>query len=98
MDFKGQHLAEQVYTIILVVAGVLGFAIGYFKESFSLMMLIFASGLALSMLASLPDWPAYNRHPVRWLPSTEGKASKTSSKTAAKKPQGLVSRLTFGLF
>ncbi|RUS13069.1 hypothetical protein BC937DRAFT_86401 [Endogone sp. FLAS-F59071] len=30
-------------------------------------MLVFASGFVLSLIAVIPPWPVYNKHPIQWL-------------------------------
>lgn len=84
MDFKGQRLAELFFSYILVLSGVLAFLTGYVIQSFQLMMAVFSSGVALSLLISVPDWPMYNRHGVKWLPPKHA-----SSKSA---PRGAPTR------
>lgn len=91
MDFKGQQLSEQIFTALLTVFGAVAFVIGYWRGNFALMMAIFASGLAISMLACIPDWPAYNRHPIHWLPGSSLKAQKKTRDN--KKPKASLSNL-----
>ena len=40
------------------------------------MMAVFGGGCALAFVASVPDWPAYNKHPIKWLPPKEQAAGK----------------------
>lgn len=68
MDFEGQKLAEALSMAIVVVAAVLGFLYGYVRQDFAAMMWVFASGTAVAGLVGVPDWPMYNKHPVRFLP------------------------------
>lgn len=62
-----QKLAEQLYMLIISVAAVVGFLAGYVEQSFNLMLGIFAAGVGLACLATVPDWPWFNRHPLTWL-------------------------------
>lgn len=52
-----------------------GFLVGYALQDFALMTYIFGGGCALAAVATVPDWPAYNKHPVKWLPPKEGAGS-----------------------
>ncbi|KDD73852.1 hypothetical protein H632_c1786p1 [Helicosporidium sp. ATCC 50920] len=83
MDFKGQRLSEIYFSYIMIVFGAAAFLVGYSLESFQLMMAVFTTGLAFSLLVSVPDWPMYNRHPVKWLP-----AKKSESRTKTRKSKG----------
>jgi signal peptidase complex subunit 1 len=58
--------------IILLFAAA-AFLLGYAQQDFGLMMKVFAAGVVLAGVVAVPDWPAYNRHPLHWLPA---KASK----------------------
>lgn len=33
---------------------------------------VYSGGVAVAMLACVPDWPYFNKHPQSWLPSQEG--------------------------
>lgn len=71
MDFKGQQLAETLAMYIVLAFAALGFLVGYVRQDFGGMMGIFAGGVALAGVLTVPDWPAYNKHPVTWLPPRE---------------------------
>ena len=68
MDFEGQKLAEWLLVRLLIVFGVIGFIAGYASGSFLLMVQINGVGLALTCIATIPDWPWYRSHPLKWLP------------------------------
>ncbi|KAG2298593.1 hypothetical protein Bca4012_009843 [Brassica carinata] len=71
MDWQGQKLVEQVMQILLVISGVAAVAVSYATESFRTMMLIYAGGVVLATLITLPNWPFYNNHPLKWLDPSE---------------------------
>jgi signal peptidase complex subunit 1 len=48
---------------------VIGFIVGYVKESFELTMMIFLGGVAVAMLICVPDWRLFRGPPLPWLPS-----------------------------
>ena len=66
MDFVGQHLAERLYQIIIVLFSVVGFFIGWVNQDFSMTFYVWAAGVVLACLVSVPDWPFFNRNPVKW--------------------------------
>ncbi|KAL1780752.1 signal peptidase complex subunit 1 [Sigmodon hispidus] len=56
-----------------------GFIYGYVAEQFGWTVYIVMAGFAFSCLLTLPPWPIYRRHPLKWLPvqdlNTEDKKS-----------------------
>uniref|UniRef100_A0AAA9TR21 Signal peptidase complex subunit 1 n=1 Tax=Bos taurus TaxID=9913 RepID=A0AAA9TR21_BOVIN len=77
MDYKGQKLAEQMFQGIILFSAIVGFIYGYLAEQFGWTVYIVMAGFAFSCLLTLPPWPIYRRHPLKWLPvqdsSTEDK-------------------------
>ncbi|XP_003789428.1 signal peptidase complex subunit 1 [Otolemur garnettii] len=77
MDYKGQKLAEQMFQGIILFSAIVGFIYGYVAEQFGWTVYIVMAGFAFSCLLTLPPWPIYRRHPLKWLPvqdsSTEDK-------------------------
>ncbi|KAM2334185.1 hypothetical protein ACFXTH_011767 [Malus domestica] len=71
MDWQGQKLAEQLMQILLLVFAVVGFATGYITGSFQMMTLTYAGGVVLTTLVTVPNWPFFNRHPLKWLDPSE---------------------------
>ncbi|CAH8263106.1 unnamed protein product [Arabidopsis lyrata] len=71
MDWQGQKLVEQLMQILLVISGVVAVVVGYTTESFRTMMLIYAGGVVLTTLVTVPNWPFYNLHPLKWLDPSE---------------------------
>lgn len=71
MDWQGQKLAEQLMQILLVGFAVVAFATGYALGSFQIMLLVFASGVVITTLITVPNWPLFNRHPLNWLDPSE---------------------------
>lgn len=92
MDWQGQKLAEQLMQIMLLTFAVVAFVTGYIFGSFEIVLLIYSGGLALTALVTVPDWPWYNRHPLKWLDPSEVEnhpkpqsASTTTKRKASKK-------------
>ncbi|GFY99999.1 microsomal signal peptidase 12 kDa subunit [Actinidia rufa] len=68
------------------------FASGYAFGSFQTMLLTYTSGVVVTTLITLPNWPFFNRHPLKWLDPIEAEqhpkpqtASSSSKKKASKK-------------
>ncbi|XP_039766349.1 signal peptidase complex subunit 1-like isoform X1 [Ornithorhynchus anatinus] len=68
MDYKGQELAEQIFMGIIQISAVIGFILGYWVEDFGWTISIFLSGLLISCMMTIPPWPMYRQHPLKWLP------------------------------
>lgn len=87
MDWQGQKLAEQLMQIMLVAFAVVAFTVGYILGSFQLMLLIYAAGVVLTTLVTVPNWPFFNRHHLKWLdPSEAEKHPKPQPPVSKKKP------------
>lgn len=71
MDWQGQKLAEQLMQILLLAFAAGAFLTGYILGSFQIMILVYAAGVVLTTLVTVPNWPLFNRHPLRWLDPTE---------------------------
>lgn len=71
MDWQGQKLSEKMMEIMLVAFAIAAFAIGYTIGSFQMMLLIYAGGVVLTALITVPNWPFFNRHPLSWLDPSE---------------------------
>ncbi|KAG6512810.1 probable signal peptidase complex subunit 1 isoform X1 [Zingiber officinale] len=71
MDWQGQKRAETLMQILLVVFAVAALGIGYTLASFQTMMLIYAGGVVLTALITVPNWPFFNRHHLKWLDPSE---------------------------
>ncbi|XP_057822262.1 signal peptidase complex subunit 1 [Cryptomeria japonica] len=94
MDWQGQKQSEILMQIMLVVSAVAAFVTGYVMSSFKNMLLIYAAGVVLTLLTTVPDWPLFNRHPLQWLDPKEAeihgvrvqKPSKSQPQISSKKP------------
>ncbi|KAK8937551.1 putative signal peptidase complex subunit 1 [Platanthera guangdongensis] len=71
MDWQGQKLAEKLMQIFLVAFAIVAFVVGYALGSFQAMLLIYAGGVLLTALVTVPNWPAFNRHQLIWLDPSE---------------------------
>ncbi|GAB2282783.1 hypothetical protein Dimus_017318 [Dionaea muscipula] len=71
MDWQGQKVAEQLMQIMLLAFAVVGFITGYALASYQLMLVVYAGGVVLTSLVIIPNWPFFNRHPLKWLDPSE---------------------------
>ena len=67
MDFKGQQLSEQIFYYIVIAFGIVGWIHGYIKQSIYFTVIWWFIGVLISIVLSVPDWPYFNRNPVKWL-------------------------------
>ncbi|KAL6851855.1 hypothetical protein ACP4OV_020040 [Aristida adscensionis] len=71
MDWQGQKRAEMLMQVLLVASAVAAFVVGYAMADFQLMLLVYAGGVVLTALVTVPDWPFFNRNPLKWLDAAE---------------------------
>ncbi|KAI0515565.1 probable signal peptidase complex subunit 1 [Dendrobium catenatum] len=83
MDWQGQKLAEKLMEIFLVAFAIVAFVVGYSIGSFQTMLLIYAAGVLLTTLVTVPNWPFFNRHPLNWLDPSEVERHPKPQPTAA---------------
>ncbi|XWS34583.1 hypothetical protein CRYUN_Cryun21dG0050600 [Craigia yunnanensis] len=57
--------------IMLLVFAVIACVAGYVLGSFQMMILIYAGGVTLTTLITVPNWPFFNRNPLNWLDPSE---------------------------
>ena len=76
MDFKGQKISERLSQIIVFLFAIVALVLGYVAQDFGLMMKIFAGGVSIAFVFTVPDWPIYNKNPVAWKKAKSSKAAK----------------------
>ncbi|UZJ51791.1 hypothetical protein CBS101457_001111 [Exobasidium rhododendri] len=69
IPFQGQRLADRINQESLVLSAVVAWLAGYFTDSLYLCMLIFGASVAVTLVACVPAWSIYKKHPVIWLPN-----------------------------
>lgn len=47
---------------------IIAFIVGYLQQDIYLTLWVGLGGTALTFLAVVPPWPAYNENPEKWLP------------------------------
>ena len=84
MDYKGQELSENIYQIIILAFGVVGWIYGYVLNDLTHSFHVWCVGVAIACVIAIPSWPFYNRNPIKWLDEipkrTEPKRKKKSKK------------------
>ncbi|KAK9034037.1 hypothetical protein V6N11_050216 [Hibiscus sabdariffa] len=88
MDWQGQKLAEQIMQIMLLVSAVIAFVAGYVLGSFQVMMIVYAGGVTLTALITVPNWPFFNHHPLNWLDPSEAEKHPKPQVTVSSKKKG----------
>jgi len=63
--------AEMLMQVLLVASAVAAFLVGYVRADFQLMLLVYAGGVVLTALVTVPNWPFFNRNPLKWLDAAE---------------------------
>ncbi|KAJ3523305.1 hypothetical protein NM688_g8751 [Phlebia brevispora] len=71
IDFEGQKQVEQTTKVVLTALTILSFIVGFVLQSLRVTFAVFGSGTVLLLLVVIPQWPMYNRNPVKWLPAKE---------------------------
>ena len=61
--------------ILLLAVAVPAYLFGWYYGSIRLMLMIYGSGAAIAVALAVPDWPFWNRHPLRWLPAGSAQQS-----------------------
>mmetsp|Transcript_5117 Transcript_5117/g.14701 ORF Transcript_5117/g.14701 Transcript_5117/m.14701 type:complete len:93 (-) Transcript_5117:1179-1457(-) len=66
MDYKGQHLAELMGMIMLVLSAIAAFVYGYMYSELKYTLCTFGAGTALTTALVVPDYPWFRKNPLRW--------------------------------
>jgi signal peptidase complex subunit 1 len=67
MDYQGQKLSENLFYYIIILFGSVGWIYGYILQDFTYVFYSWSVGVAISMVLCVPDWPIYNKNPIKWL-------------------------------
>lgn len=80
MDFRGQQFSEYLYYFLTIFFGAIAWLVGYVKNDFQVTVNGWAIGLVLALILCIPDWPMYNRYPVKWAEKASESKKKTKNK------------------
>eukprot|EP01111_Echinosteliopsis_oligospora_P017320 TRINITY_DN745_c0_g1_i1.p1 TRINITY_DN745_c0_g1~~TRINITY_DN745_c0_g1_i1.p1 ORF type:complete len:109 (-),score=48.93 TRINITY_DN745_c0_g1_i1:59-385(-) len=83
MDLLGQKRAEQLYQLILILFGVIGWVFGYIKQDFMMTVYTIGAGLFVALLVCVPNWPFYNKMNLKWQTPRPSSSSSSSSSTSS---------------
>eukprot|EP00937_MAST-01D_sp_MAST-1D-sp2_P005303 g5303.t1 len=74
VDYKGQEFAEKIYQVLVIVSSLIGFVWGFAKQDFK-----------YTFYLCTPDWPMFNKNPIKWQSSVHDKLERARQKTAGAK-------------
>ena len=69
MDYQGQKLSQNLFYYIIILFGSIGWIYGYILQDFTYVFYSWSVGVLISIVLCVPDWPIYNKHPIKWLES-----------------------------
>ncbi|KAI9227458.1 MAG: microsomal signal peptidase 12kDa subunit [Piptocephalis tieghemiana] len=67
VDFEGQRVSQRIAELLILVGTVLSYTVGYSTSSVFNSFIAFGGTIVLAALICVPPWPAYNKHPVKFL-------------------------------
>jgi len=76
IDFEGQKVTDTIVRYVLISATIVSFIIGFAAQSLFLSCVVLGGSTGVLALVVIPPWPAYNKHPLTWLPKIEEKKTK----------------------
>jgi signal peptidase complex subunit 1 len=53
--------------VVILATAIVSFVWGFLNQSFYQSVIIFGVGSVVSAVLTLPPWPMYQKHPVKWL-------------------------------
>lgn len=66
MDLKGQRKCERLFLYIMWPATALSCAAGFAADDVLAIFKVFGASLAICGVLCLPNWPMYNRNPIKF--------------------------------
>jgi signal peptidase complex subunit 1 len=79
MDYQGQKLSENLFYYIILLFGSVGWIYGYILQDFTYVFYSWSVGVGISLVLCVPDWPIYNKHPIKWLESIPDRSDDSDS-------------------
>lgn len=73
MDIQSQKNVYRYSQIIIILLSVIGFVIGFLKESFQIAVICNLIGTGLSIILFVPAWPIWKKKSLKFLPSQKTK-------------------------
>lgn len=75
IDYEGQKLVKNISQTLVIVGAALGLIVGFLAQDLKYTLYIFAGACLLTFLITLPPYPQYRRHSLKWLPVESTKPS-----------------------
>ncbi|UKJ87880.1 hypothetical protein MACJ_000320 [Theileria orientalis] len=75
VDFHGQLHSTIGMWVITSVFGLIGFGVGYYKQSFTQTVKFILAGTGVSLVVCAFPWPFYARHKIKWKEEPSGRRS-----------------------
>lgn len=86
MDFTGQKVAEQLFQVIIVLFGAIGFCIGFATDRMCYSMYTLAVGCVIASVVTLPPWKCFrSTDDITWLPPYAAEQEQAPSSSSGKK-------------
>ncbi|KAI0084546.1 microsomal signal peptidase [Irpex rosettiformis] len=67
IDFEGQKRVDQIARISLIALTAISFLVGFVLQSLKATFVLFGIGTTVVLLITVPPWPLFNQHPIKWL-------------------------------
>ncbi|CAL2028616.1 hypothetical protein CAEBREN_05341 [Caenorhabditis brenneri] len=89
IDFQGQKVAERTYQVVLTLAGIVGFFVGFWTQQLSYAIFIVMAAACFTGVIILPPWSfLFRKNEIVWqTPAGEQGSTSTSSTTSAEKDE-----------
>lgn len=97
MDYQGQKLSENLFYYIILLFGSIGWVYGYFLQDFTYVFYSWSVGVVISIVLCVPDWPIYNRHPIKWLESIPDRSGGGGGVIGVEEDEIIMRMLSLGL-
>jgi len=80
MDYIGQKKAKKYYKLIISIAGVIGWIIGFFQQSFLATAIITGAATLACCMICIPPWSHFRQNQIKFLTSIEPPSLEKSPK------------------
>ncbi|KAI4291356.1 signal peptidase complex subunit 1 [Pancytospora philotis] len=74
IDYVGQDLSLKLMYIIFAVGYTIAFAVGVSLKRLELTLIIGVATVLVAFMATVPSWPMFKRHPLRFKKAKKAKA------------------------
>jgi signal peptidase complex subunit 1 len=68
MDFVGQYRAQQIFTVLIWAAGIVGFVYGFYTQRFLHTFMVIFGVAVVAALVCIPSWPLFNKNRLKFQP------------------------------